>query len=135
LYADAEACAGVLQGLRDSGHTGAVVIEGGRPWAVLTGIVRDDAVLGSHLRLPADGFAVDPGLRDPTRVLALLYGEFARPFVAAGARLHLLEHVALPPLHEGLSNLRVPPRQCLRRSGSRAPALAGTPAPKLTSIP
>ena len=31
LYADAKACAGVLQGLRASGHSGAVVLEDGRP--------------------------------------------------------------------------------------------------------
>ncbi|MBP2329612.1 GNAT superfamily N-acetyltransferase [Kibdelosporangium banguiense] len=104
-FADAAVCTSALQQLRDSGHSGIVVVEDGRLRAVIAGTMDAGRVLGGYLRLPADGFAVDPDLEDATPVLALLYGEFVREFVGAGVLRHYLEHVALPPLHEVLTNL------------------------------
>jgi GNAT superfamily N-acetyltransferase len=99
-FADAEACTAALQRLRDSGHTGLVAAERGRPLAVMTGIAS-----GDHARLPAEGFAVAPDLDDPTTVLARLYGELAPQLVAAGVLRHYIDHVVLQPLDAALSNL------------------------------
>jgi GNAT superfamily N-acetyltransferase len=104
-YESSEACTAILQGLLDSGHSGVAAIQDGRVVALMTGMVRDNPVVGRYFRLPADGIAVDPDLADPTRVLALTYGELAPQFVAAGVLRHYLTHVALPPLREALSDL------------------------------
>jgi GNAT superfamily N-acetyltransferase len=98
------ACTAALQRLRDSGHTGLVAVERGRPLAVMTAIAGGVA-RGRHGRLPAEGFAVAPDLEDPTTVLARLYGELAPELVAAGVLRHYLNHVALPTLDAALSNL------------------------------
>ena len=111
-YDSAEACTAVLKGLLDSGYSGVVVVEDGRVLAVMTGMVRDSRIVGSYLRLPADGFAVDPDLADPTRVLALAYGELAPRFIAAGVLHHYLTHVSLPPLSEAVSNLAFARNAC-----------------------
>jgi GNAT superfamily N-acetyltransferase len=103
-FDSAEAGTAALQRLRDSGHTGLVAVERGRPLAVMTGIARGIASR-SYGRLPAEGFAVAPDLEDPTTVLARLYGELAPELVAAGVLRHYLDHVVLPPLDTALSNL------------------------------
>jgi GNAT superfamily N-acetyltransferase len=98
------ACTAALQRLRDSGHTGLVALERGRPLAVMTATARGVG-RGSYGRLPAEGVAVAPDLEDPTTVLARLYAQLAPELVAAGALRHHLNHVALPPLDTALSNL------------------------------
>jgi GNAT superfamily N-acetyltransferase len=104
-FADAEACAGVLQGLRDTGHTGLVVGTGGRVAALMTVTVRENPVVGRYARFPAEGFAVDPDLVDPTGVVGALYAELAPALVTGGARYHYLLHAPVAGVHEALSNL------------------------------
>jgi GNAT superfamily N-acetyltransferase len=104
-YVDAATCAGALQRLRAAGPRGIVACEGGRAVAVMTAEVRENPVTGAYARLPAEGFAVDPDLEDPTGVVALVYRELAPPLVAGGARRHYLLHTPLPRLHEATSNL------------------------------
>jgi GNAT superfamily N-acetyltransferase len=104
-YASAEACTAVLRGLLDGGYGGVVAMDAGRALAVMTGMVRDNPVVGRYVRIPADGFAVDPDLADPTRALVSMYRELAPRFVAAGVPRHYLTHVALPSLWEALSDL------------------------------
>jgi GNAT superfamily N-acetyltransferase len=104
-YDSAEACGVVLQRHLDSGYSGVVAVEDGRVVAVMTGMVRDNPVVGRYVRLPADGVAVDPDVVDPTRALAAVYRELAPRFVAAGVWRHYLTHVALPWLWEALSDL------------------------------
>jgi GNAT superfamily N-acetyltransferase len=100
LYTDSQACTAALQRLRDAGHRGAVAVEGDRMVAVLTGTVR-----GTQVHMNAQGLAVAPELPDPTTVLARLYGELAPGWVAAGALLHYLEHLALTPQSGAVANL------------------------------
>ncbi len=104
-YVDAEACADALQGLRDAGHRGLVVNDGGRVVALMTVTVRESRVIGKYARFPAEGFAVDPELGDPTGALGALYAELAPSLVAGGARYHYLLHCPLPRVDEALSNL------------------------------
>ena len=104
-YGDAEVCIRALQRLCDSGHSGVVASDNGRALAVMTAAVRDSRAIGRYARLPAEGFAVNPDLTDPTGVLATLYGQFAPRLIAGGAPRHYLLHAALPRLHEALSNL------------------------------
>jgi GNAT superfamily N-acetyltransferase len=101
----ADACSAVLQRLLDDGHHGVVATHQGRPVAVMTAIVREGPAVGRYARLPAEGFAVDPQLADPTTVLAIVYGQLAQPLIAAGVSRHYLLHAALPRLSEAVANL------------------------------
>jgi hypothetical protein len=60
----------------------------------MTAQVCDNPVIGSYARLPAEGFAVDPDLEDPTGVVAVVYRELAPPPVADGARWDYNAHAA-----------------------------------------
>jgi GNAT superfamily N-acetyltransferase len=98
-------CTAALQRLRDSGHHGLVATGDGRTVAVMTAIVRQHPAGGRYARLPAEGFAVDPDLADPTGVLAAVFGNLAAPLIAGGILRYYLLHTALPHLDEALSNL------------------------------
>jgi len=73
--------------------------------AVMTGIERVSRAGSRYVELPAAGFAIDPDLEDPTRLLAVVYGEFADAIVADGVLRHYLGHVALPALSEAVTNV------------------------------
>src|SRR5580698_983610 len=49
------------------------------PVAVMTGTVRPRPAGGRYASLPAEGFAVDPDLADPTGVLAVTFGDLVSP--------------------------------------------------------
>ena len=98
-------CTAALQRLRDGGHHGLVATGDGRTVAVMTAIVRQHPAGGRYARLPAEGFAVDPDLADPTGVLAAVFGNLAAPLIAGGILCYYLLHTALPRLPEALSNL------------------------------
>lgn len=100
-----EVCTVALQGLVDAGGRGVVATDRGRPLAVLTASVHDGRVLGRYAYLPAEGFAVDPELDDPTTVLATMYAQLASPIVTAGVWRHYLLHIAQRCLHDALANL------------------------------
>jgi GNAT superfamily N-acetyltransferase len=102
---DAGACAAALQRLRDRGYHGLVVTDRGRTAAVMTAMVRQAPTGGRYVRLPPEGFAVDPGLADPTGVLAAAFAGLASPLIADGVLRYYLVHAALPRLSEALSNL------------------------------
>lgn len=104
-FEDAGTCAAALQRLRDSGYRGVVVTDSGRTAAVMTAMVRQAPAGGRYVRLPPEGFAVDPGLADPTGVLAAAFAELASPLIADGVLRYYLVHAALPGLSEALSNL------------------------------
>jgi GNAT superfamily N-acetyltransferase len=104
-FADADACARALQALQDAGHTGLVTRDGGRLIALMTVTVRENRVIGKYARFPAEGFAVDPEVDDPTGAVGALYAEMAPSLVAGGARYHYLLHSPSPGLDEALSNL------------------------------
>jgi len=104
-FASAEVSATSLQRLRDGGHSGVVAVEDGRVRAVMTGIERVSRAGSRYVELPAAGFAIDPDLEDPTRLLAVVYGEFADAIVADGVLRHYLGHVALPALSEAVTNV------------------------------
>jgi GNAT superfamily N-acetyltransferase len=105
VYEDVAVCCGALQALRDAGHRGLVVSDGGRAVAVMTVTVRENAVIGRYARFPAEGFAVDPESADATAAVGAAYAELAASLVAGGVRHHYLLHAPLPHLHEALSNL------------------------------
>lgn len=100
-----EACTAALQELLARGGVGAVAVDHGRPVAVMTATVADSPVVGPYARLPAEGLAVDPGIVDPTSVLAVVYAALASTLVARGIVRHYLLHVAEPRLAEALANL------------------------------
>jgi hypothetical protein len=100
----AQTCAAALQRLRDIGHRGLVVTADGRAVAVIAAAVRENAT-GPYARLPAEGFALEPDLADPTRVLVAAFADLAAPLIAGGVQRHYLVHTALPSLDEVLSNL------------------------------
>jgi GNAT superfamily N-acetyltransferase len=104
-FDSAGVCAGALQQLRDSGHRGLVVTGNGRTVAVMTALVRQHPAGGRYARLPAEGFAVEPDLADPTGVLAAAFADLASPLVTGGVLRYYLLHPALPRLVEALSNL------------------------------
>jgi GNAT superfamily N-acetyltransferase len=104
-FGEAAACAVALRRLCVSGHHGLVVSEGGRAVAVMTVTVREIPAVGRYARLPAEGFAVEPDLADPTGVIAAAFADLASPLVADGVRHYYLLHPALPRLSEALSNL------------------------------
>jgi GNAT superfamily N-acetyltransferase len=104
-FGSAEACAAALQCLCDSGYRGLVAAEGGRTVAVMTVAVRPHPAGGTYARLPAEGFAVDADLADPTGVLAVTFGNLAPALIAGGVLRYYLLHTALPRLPEALSNL------------------------------
>jgi GNAT superfamily N-acetyltransferase len=104
-FDSAEVCAAALERLSARGHHGLVATEDGRAVAVMTAAVRENHYLGRYARLPADGFAVDPDLADPTGVLGVVFGDLAPPLIAGGVRRYALLHAALPRLSEALSNL------------------------------
>ena len=104
-FDSADACAAALQQLRDSGHRGLVVTANGRTVAVMTATVRQHPAGGRYARLPAEGFAAEPDLADPTGVLAAAFADLASPLVAGGVLRYYLLHTALPRLAEALSNL------------------------------
>jgi GNAT superfamily N-acetyltransferase len=99
-WTDPQVCTAALRRLLDTGHRGAVAIEGGRTLAVLTGTER-----GTYARLLAEGVAAAPDLVDPTRLLVRVYGDLAPGWVAKGLLGHGVDHVALPRLDEAWSNL------------------------------
>jgi GNAT superfamily N-acetyltransferase len=101
----AEVCTAALQRLCDSGHRGLVAADNGRTVAVMTAAVRQHPAGGQYAGLRAEGFAVDPGLADPTGVLAVLFGDLASPLAGTGVLRYYLVHTALPRLCEALSNL------------------------------
>src|SRR5271169_1845540 len=74
-FGSAGFCAAALQRLCGSGHRGLVATEGGRTVGVMTATVRPHPAGGRYARLPADGFAVDPDLADPTGVLAVTFAD------------------------------------------------------------
>jgi GNAT superfamily N-acetyltransferase len=104
-YESLEVCTVALQRLVDAGGRGVVATDRGRPLAVLTASVHDRRVLGRYGYLPAEGFAVDPELDDPTTVLATMYAQLASPIVTAGVWRHYLLHIARRRLHDALANL------------------------------
>jgi hypothetical protein len=104
-FDSAEVCAAALEHLYDSGHHGLVTTDKGRTVAVMTAAVRENPAVGRYARLPAEGFAVEPDLADPTGVLAVVFGDLASPLIASGVRRYYLLHAALPRLPEALSNL------------------------------
>ena len=104
-FGSAGLCAAALQRLCGSGHRGLVATENGRTVAVMTATVRPHPAGGRYARLPAEGFAVDPDLADPTGGLAVTFGDLASPLIAGGVLRYYLVHVALPRLSEALSNL------------------------------
>jgi GNAT superfamily N-acetyltransferase len=132
-FEDAGACAAALQRLRDSGYRGLVVADGGRTAAVMTAMVRAPPTGGRYARLPPEGFAVDPGLADPTGVLAAALADLASPLIASGVLRFYLVHAALPRLSEALSNLGfgrngvygIQPAAARRNSSAVAVRLAG----------
>ena len=77
-FSGTDVCAAALQRLCDSGHRGLVATDNGRTVAVMTATVREHPAGGRHARLPAEGFAVDPDLADPTGVLAVTFGTWPR---------------------------------------------------------
>jgi len=95
-YVDAATCTGALQQLRAAGHSGIVASEGGRAVAVMTAQIRENPVTGSYARLPAEGFAVDPDLEDPTGVVALAipWGSWFLPRLGGHLSDWLLAHMA-----------------------------------------
>jgi GNAT superfamily N-acetyltransferase len=101
----ADVCAAALERLAASGRHGLVATADGRAVAVMAAVVRGIPFLGRYARLPADGFAVDPDLADPTGVLGVVFGDLAAPLIADGVRRYALLHAALPRLSEALSNL------------------------------
>jgi GNAT superfamily N-acetyltransferase len=104
-FGDAGVCAATLRRLCDSGHHGLVATDGGRAVAVMTVTMREIPSIGRYARLPAEGFAVEPDLADPTGVLAAVFADLAAPLVADGVQHYYLLHPALPRLSEALSNL------------------------------
>src|SRR5580692_1931288 len=98
-------CTAALQRLRDGGHHGLVATGDGRTVAVMTATVRQHPAGGRYARLPAEGFAVDPDLADPTGVLAAVFGDLAATLIADGVLRYYLLHTALPHLDQALSNL------------------------------
>jgi GNAT superfamily N-acetyltransferase len=132
-FGTAEVCAAALQRLLDSGHGGLVATDNGRTVAVMTAAVRQHPAGGQYARLPADGFAVDPDLADPTGVLAVTFADLVSPLVASGVLRYYLVHAALPRLPEALSNLGfgrssafgVQPAAARRRSSAVAVRIAG----------
>jgi len=54
--------------------------------------VRENRAVGRYARLPAEGFAVDPDLADPTGVLGVVFGVLAAPLIAGGVRRYALLH-------------------------------------------
>jgi GNAT superfamily N-acetyltransferase len=104
-FGSAEVCAAGLERLCDSGHHGLVATGNGRAVAVMAAIARENPAIGRYARLPAEGFAVDPDLADPTGVLAAAFGDLASPLIASGLRRFALLHAAAPHLPEALSNL------------------------------
>lgn len=104
-YESPEVCMVALQALLDAGGRGVVATNRGRTLAVLTASVRDGRVLGRYGYLPAEGFAVDPELHDPTTVLATMYAQLASPMVTGGVWRHYLWHIAQRRLHDSLANL------------------------------
>jgi GNAT superfamily N-acetyltransferase len=104
-FDSAEVCAAGLERLCGSGHHGLVATDDGRAVAVMTAAVRENPAVGRYARLPAEGFAVDPDLADPTGVLAVVFGDLASPLIADGVGRYALLHAALPRLPEALSNL------------------------------
>jgi hypothetical protein len=104
-FGSAGLCAAALQRLCGSGHRGLVATENGRTVAVMTASVRPHPAGGRYARLPAEGFAVDPDLADPTGGLAVAFGDLASPLIAGGVARYYLVHVALPRLSDALSNL------------------------------
>ena len=101
----ADVSAAALQRMRDSGHGGLVATDNGRTVAVMTATVRQHPAGGRYARLPAEGFAVDPDLADPTGVLAVTFGDLVSPLIASGVLRYYLVHTALALLSEALSNL------------------------------
>jgi GNAT superfamily N-acetyltransferase len=132
-FASADVCAAALQRLRDSGHRGLVATDNGRTVAVMTVTVRPHPAGGRYASLPAEGFAVDPDLADPTGVLAVTFGDLVSPLIAGGVLRYYLLHTALPRLPEALSNLGfgrssaygVQPAAARRRSSAVAVRIAG----------
>ena len=104
-FEDVGVCAAALQRLCGSGHRGLVATGNGRTVAVMTAAVCQHPAGGRYARLPAEGFAVDPDLADPTGVLAAAFGDLASPLIADGVQRYYLVHAALPRLSEALSNL------------------------------
>ena len=133
IFGSAEVCAAALQRLCDSGHRGLVATDNGRIVAVMTAAVRENPAVGRYARLPAEGFAVEPDLADPTGVLAVAFADLASPLIADGVVRYYLLHTALPRLHEALSNLGfgrnaaygVQPAAPQRRSSAVAVRVAG----------
>jgi GNAT superfamily N-acetyltransferase len=71
----------------------------------MTAAVRHHPAGGQYAGLPAEGFAVDPDLADPTGILAIMFGDLASPLIGAGVLRYYLVHTALPRLCEALSNI------------------------------
>jgi GNAT superfamily N-acetyltransferase len=132
-FDNADICTAALKTLCDSGHHGFVATDNGRTVAVMTATVRENPAVGRYARLPAEGFAVEPDLADPTRILALAFGDLARPLIAGGVLRYYLLHAALPRPAEALSNLGfgrngaygVQPAVPRRRSSAVAIRVAG----------
>jgi GNAT superfamily N-acetyltransferase len=132
-FDSAEVCAAALERLSDSGHHGLVAIDHARTVAVMTAAVRESPAVGQYARLPAEGFAVEPDLADPTGVLAVMFGDLASPLIAGGVLRYYLLHAALPRLAEALSNLGfgrygaygIQPAAPRRRSAAVAVHVAG----------
>ena len=132
-FESAQVCAAALQRLSGGGHHGLVAARNGRAVAVMTAAVRESPAGGRYARLPAEGFAVDPDLADPTGVLAVVFGDLAAPLIAGGVLRYYLLHAALPRLPEALSNLGfgrygaygIQPAAPRRRSSAVAVHVAG----------
>ncbi len=116
------------QRLSSNGHHGLVATEDGRAVAVMTAAVRENPATGRYARLPAEGFAVEPNLADPTGVLGAAFGNLAAPLIADGVLRYYLLHAALPRLPEALSNLGFG-RNGATASSQPRPSAAPPPSP------
>jgi GNAT superfamily N-acetyltransferase len=132
-FEGAGVCAAALQRLCDSGHRGLVATDNGRAGAGMSATARQHPAVGRYARLPAEGFAVDPDLADPTGVLAAVFAGLASPLIADGVLRFYLVHAALPLQAEALSNLGfgrssaygVQPAAARRRCSAVAVRMAG----------
>lgn len=89
-----------LRHLLAAGHQGYTARRTGTIVGVLIGTSD-----GAYASMPAEGFAIDPAVRDATQVLAEMYAPLATEFVATGVLRHYLDHVATPALIEAVADM------------------------------
>lgn len=87
-FLDAAACRSELQALLLEGYSGFVARRGSHVVALMCG--RTSEGVGF---VPAHGVAVEPGVSDPSRVMAELFAELAPVLVVGGAVRFTVDHV------------------------------------------